>query len=102
MTAAAPRHLRDGGMPLFSPTATQALYPFQAPLRDQLLAGLQRRVRGVLLELSTGAGKTTIAMSAAKIAIDAGLRGAWGTHRRELMHQAIGRAHAYGIPHGVI
>lgn len=93
--------LLDEVAPLLSP-AMHPLYDFQVPLRDQILACIQRRVRGVLLELTTGGGKTTTAMSAARMAIDAGLRGLWSTHRRELIHQSSARASAYGLRHGLI
>lgn len=94
--------MRDAAMPLFSPVATHPLYAFQKRLRDQILACMERRVKGVLLELATGGGKTTTAMSAVRIALDNGLKGAWLTHRRELIHQSSGRAGAYGILHGLI
>jgi DNA repair protein RadD len=66
--------------------------------RGSFLAGKRR----VIIQASTGAGKTVIAASIASAAVDKGGKILFLCHRRELCYQARDRFEAFGLTVGLI
>jgi len=78
------------------------LRPYQdgaiANLRVSIGAGNKR----VLLQASTGAGKTVVACEMIRLATLKGKRALFIAHRKEIITQTSGKLDAFGIEHGVI
>lgn len=76
--------------------------PPQNRVVAEMLAHLQRGARGVVLEASTGFGKTECFTRVIHDRVNDSWRCAVFVHRETLMQQASERLTAYGIPHGLI
>lgn len=77
------------------------LYPDQQVLTDEARAAM-RRHKSVLVQLSTGGGKTVVAAGMIKAAMAKGSRSIFIVPRRELMRQTAETFNNYDIPHGYV
>ena len=80
---------------------TIELYPDQADLVSRVRQSM-RRHKGVLLQSSTGSGKTRMALDMIAGAYAKGSSCVFAVPRRELLAQTIKTISEYGIPFGVI
>lgn len=78
-----------------------ALRPYQRDLIVQARDAL-REVPSVLVQLSTGGGKTALSATMAGSAARKGKRVIFGVHRRELLKQTAATFDKVGIPYGII
>jgi DNA repair protein RadD len=78
------------------------LRPYQEHAVERLRDGIRKRVMRQVLQVPTGGGKTLIAATMTKSAMDKGRRVMFLCDRIELIEQASGRFDAEGIRHGVI
>lgn len=58
--------------------------------------------KSVLIQLSTGGGKTVIASHMLKSCLDKNMRAYFMCHRRELINQTVKTLHSFQVPSGVI
>lgn len=78
------------------------LRDYQQRLIGEARDAYARRMRSVLLQLPTGAGKTLTASTVVHGAAKKGNRTWWLAHRRELINQTSRTFHEMGIPHGTV
>lgn len=87
------------------PEAPPVLWPFQeravAELRE-LIRRLPPGKRRVVLQSSTGSGKTVMAAHIIERAVENGKRVLFLAHTRELIRQASRKLASYGVRHGII
>lgn len=67
-------------------------------LRNSIISGNRR----ILLQASTGAGKTIVACEMIRLAKTKGKRALFIAHRKEIITQTSGKLDAFGIDHGII
>lgn len=78
------------------------LRPYQERNAAELLALIQRRVKGAIYVLPTGGGKTRVAANIARRCREAGLKVAFFAHRKELLRQISEALADEGVDHGII
>jgi len=78
------------------------LRDYQERLLADISAEFRRGRRSVLGQLPTGAGKTEVAIEAARLAVGRGKRVLFQAHTRVLVDQTTARFAAAGLEHGVI
>lgn len=76
--------------------------PYQVFSIDKTKDALRRGIRRVLIQASTGAGKTHISARIIEMAIAKGSRILFVAHRKELILQTSAKLKSMGISHGVI
>lgn len=69
---------------------------------DGLISSIRSGNKRVLLQASTGAGKTIIASSMIQRAVNKGNRCLFIAHRKEIINQTSEKLQGFGIGHGVI
>lgn len=79
-----------------------ALRPYQADLLARISAEFRAGRRSVLGQMPTGAGKTSVAIEAARRAAERGRRVLFQAHTRVLVDQTSQRFAAAGLEHGII
>ncbi|UKJ74538.1 DEAD/DEAH box helicase [Azospirillum brasilense] len=79
------------------------LRPYQAQNAAEILALIERGVRGVLYHLATAGGKTlTISAGVIRVVVDHGWPVVFLVHRRELLHQSVRALAKVGIKASVV
>jgi DNA repair protein RadD len=86
------------------PVATMppALRPYQLDLVDRLRAARARGARIIVMQATTGAGKTSVACHMAALALRKFCHVLFIVHRRRLVEQISGRLRDFGIHHGIL
>lgn len=79
-----------------------SLRPYQADLLSRTSAEFKRGRRSVLIQSATGSGKTSIAITAARLAAERGKRVLFQAHTRPLVDQTVEKFHGSGIDVGVL
>lgn len=88
---------------LFQPErAPKVLRPYQSKAVTEILACLQRGVKGTLYSLPTAGGKTVIITHVVEPAIEMGWETWIFVHRRELLKQTSRMLEQAGIDHGIV
>lgn len=75
---------------------------YQTQIIDQTRQLMRQGHKSILIQLSTGAGKTVIASYMLKSALNKGMRAYFGCHRVELIRQTIRTLANFEVPCGVI
>ena len=78
------------------------LRPYQRKNADEILAYLERGVRGVLYVLPTRGGKTVVVSSVTRTVVDHGWATVFLVHRVELLRQAVNQLAAVGIDAAIV
>lgn len=79
------------------------LRPYQIQLRDDARLALRRGVRRLLIQMSTGAGKTVLAAMILDGAVKRGKRAWFCVHRKELLEQSVTTfVEAADLPTGIV
>ncbi len=78
------------------------LRPYQTDAIDKLTASFQKGHRKVILQASTGAGKTVVASELIRRIIVNGNHVLFIAHRKEIINQTSDKLDAFNIEHGVI
>ncbi len=78
------------------------LRPYQEGAIHNLRVSIGAGNKRVLLQASTGAGKTIVACEMIRLATLKGKRALFIAHRKEIINQTSGKLDAFGINHGVI
>jgi DNA repair protein RadD len=81
---------------------TIKLRPYQEESIDNLRGLLRQKNKRLLLQASTGAGKTVIASRMIDLAIERGNHCLFVAHRKEIINQTSEKLDTFGIDHGVI
>lgn len=76
--------------------------PYQVQSIDNTKDALRRGIKRILIQASTGAGKTVIAARIIELAVNKGSNVLFIAHRKELIHQTSKKLESMGIHHGVI
>ncbi|MGB4498521.1 MAG: DEAD/DEAH box helicase [Methylococcaceae bacterium] len=76
--------------------------PYQVNSIDSAKDALRRGIKRILIQASTGAGKTVIAARIIELAITKGSRILFVAHRKEIVGQTSAKLSSLGIKHGVI
>ncbi len=78
------------------------LRSYQTDAIDKLTASFQKNHRKVILQASTGSGKTVIASELIRRITANGKRVLFVAHRKEIINQTSDKLDDFNIPHGVI
>lgn len=78
------------------------LRDYQTNSIDGLIAAIKKGHKQILLQASTGAGKTIIASSMIQRAVNKGNKCLFIAHRKEIVNQTSEKLKSFGIGHGVI
>jgi DNA repair protein RadD len=78
------------------------LRPYQENSINSLRYLLRLRHKRLLLQASTGAGKTIIASRMIEMAVERGNHCLFVAHRKEIIQQTSQKLDSFGIDHGVI
>lgn len=78
------------------------LRPYQLRTVEQTAQAARDGAKVIVIQLSTGAGKTTVMCEIARRAVDKGKKVVGIVHRRSLVEQFSGRLDEFGIDHGVV
>lgn len=78
------------------------LRPYQVEAIENVRARLRAGARRVLIVLPTGGGKTVVASSIIRSAVEKGSRILFLAHRRELIQQTADKLQRFGVRHGII
>jgi len=79
-----------------------SLRDYQAELIEKIRDAIRKGYRRILIQASTGAGKTVLMAFMADSAAKNHKRTLFNVHRRELWKQASGTFNNMGVPHGII
>jgi DNA repair protein RadD len=80
----------------------RALRAYQAAVVARVYSAIKARLRRLLVVAATGSGKTVIAASIIKEAVEHDRRVLFLVHRRELTAQTSRKLHDVGVDHGII
>lgn len=78
------------------------LRPYQAEMLEGIRVHFRAKVRNVCAQLPTGGGKTALVATMFQSVASKGMRGAFGVHRSELLHQAMLTFDKVGVRYGVV
>ena len=78
------------------------LRPYQSEAIEQVRARFRAGAKRTLIILPTGGGKTVVASSIIRSAVEKGSRVLFLAHRRELIQQTADKLNRFGVRHGVI
>ncbi len=78
------------------------LHEFQVGLCHRTRAARVKGARVIVVQGTTGSGKTTVGCQFVKQSIEKNARSLWMVHRRRLVDQASGRLHEFEIDHGIM
>ena len=82
--------------------APPVLRPYQADAIERLRAEIRQGRRRLILQASTGAGKTVIAADIIRRTVEKGGRVLFLAHARELIKQCSDKLWDVGVPHGLL
>jgi DNA repair protein RadD len=79
-----------------------SLRPYQHVAIEKLRISARLKHRRILLQASTGSGKTIVACEMIRLAISKSKRALFIAHRKEIILQSSQKLDAFGIEHGII
>ncbi len=79
-----------------------SLRPYQNVAIEKLRISARLKHRRILLQASTGSGKTIVACEMIRLAISKAKRALFIAHRKEIILQSSQKLDAFGIEHGII